>query len=119
MSKMGKAPQADPLNAPTGAAGEAAELNEASIQKPHEWTTAIFRYAEKVAAHPGDQRLSTYNEEKTAFERALGTWPAQYATQLKDTLEALRFIDWAHMASDLLETYRSRGRLSVLDRSLQ
>jgi len=119
MSKMEKVPQGKPSNVAKGAASDAVDLPGASIQRPHEWTTAIFRYAEKVAANPGDGRLSTYNDEKIAFERALSTWPPRSATQLKDTLEALRFIDWAHMASDLLETYRSRGRLSVLDRGLQ
>jgi hypothetical protein len=99
--------------------GQQDELSALNLKSTQEWTPAIHRYAARVAQHSGEGRLSSYNKEKTSFEQALKKWPEKEARQLKETLEALRFIDWAHMADDLLETYRSRGRLNVLERNLQ
>ena len=79
----------------------------------------IFAYAQSKAGQSVHARIAHYNSEKAEFEAALRLWPNEYAQQLRDTLAASRFIDWAHMAPDIMETFRSRGRLSVLERGLQ
>ncbi len=89
-------------------------------QHSYAWTTAAFAYAKRIASASTEARLNAYREEKAAFEEALSIkWLPRDAQQLKDTLEATRFIDWPHMAAALLEVFRSRGRLSVLEHKLQ
>jgi hypothetical protein len=79
----------------------------------------ILEYARSKAGRTHAERMAGYNQEKADFEAALKIWPKEYQEQLKATLEASRFVDWAHMAADILETFRSRGRLSILEREVQ
>ncbi len=79
----------------------------------------ILHYAETKAALGREARLAHYQSEKEEFLAALKKWPDPYRTQLSEMLEASRFIDWAHAAPDIMETFRSRGRLSVLEREIQ
>lgn len=75
-------------------------------------------YAASIARTGAASQIQEYNAGKERFENALKLWAPRYAAALKNTLEATRFIDWAHMARDLLEVLLSRGEDSVLTRKL-
>ena len=79
---------------------------------------AIFKYATEKAAQSQEARLNGYNQEKAAFEEALKFLEPEDREILRSTLEATRFIDWEHMAPELIRAHRSRGRLSVIEKSL-
>lgn len=76
-------------------------------------------YAQNIANVGVTRRLVEYGEEKARFETALTRWEPDAANQIREILEATRFIDWAHMAQELVHSYRSRGQLSILEKDLQ
>jgi hypothetical protein len=79
---------------------------------------AMFRYAAEIAGLSHEQPLKRYNADKAMFDKALEKWLPADADKLRSILEATRFIDWADMAVELIDAYRSRGRLSILERGL-
>lgn len=60
-------------------------------------------------------RLDVYSAAKTEFEDALNLLPKRVATKLRDSMEALRYIDWEHTASGILDSYLSHGTKSFID----
>ncbi|MEY4700867.1 MAG: hypothetical protein RL326_1054, partial [Pseudomonadota bacterium] len=101
-------PKSQPLDEVTGAIGP----EDRSKQR------AMFRYAAEIAGLSHEQRLERYNADKAMFDKALEKWLPADADKLRSILEATRFIDWADMAVELIDAYRSRGRLSILERGL-
>ena len=80
---------------------------------------AFWEYARAKAALSPEQRIDQYLQEKREFTDALKLWKPEYRRQLCHFLESHRSVDWADMAVDVMETFRSRGSLSVLDRQLE
>lgn len=63
-----------------------------------------LRYAARKAR---TDTLSQYRGEKQEFEAALGLLPPRKRGRLRDTLEALRFIDHSHIADALMKSFLS------------
>lgn len=74
------------------------------------------RYAERVAENG---RLGIYNAQKEQFEDALSLLPAGEREKLRDTLEALRFVDYTDVASDTMAAFMSRGEIKITDCNIQ
>jgi hypothetical protein len=67
-------------------------------------------------ARDTDQKI--YRLKKNDFEDALKKLPKKEADALRDLFESLRFIDYAHMAAHLIETFRDPDA-SISDLELQ
>jgi hypothetical protein len=80
---------------------------------------AFGHYAETKAALSPEERMAVYRQEKQEFETALSVWEPTAAEQVRDLLESQRSVDWADIAVAILDSYRSRGKLSILDLQLE
>jgi hypothetical protein len=78
---------------------------------------AIIEYA-KSKAENGEERIAKYAEDKAAFELALKTLTPEKREDLKHLLASSRFIDFAHVAPQVMSAFRSNGRVSLLDKRL-
>ena len=79
----------------------------------------VPEHIREIYAMDHSGRLDAYSSAKTEFEQALALLPKRVAVKLRDSMEALRYIDWEHTAADILDSYLSHGAKSFIGHDIR